>query len=172
MVWERFPNGTRTQTTTLDYADWADQNQSFDAMAAFLMNSVSMIGPDGIAEQVTSQSVSPRFFDVLGVTPIAGRIFQLSDAVAPNSVVLSEGFWRRRFGADPGVVGRSIVIEGRPQTVIGIVPNRFQAGTRRPSATQALSPPVSGRSSTSTWAATRRFDARTSFTWSASSRRA
>ena len=126
MVWERFPNGFRTQTTPLDYVDWADQNQSFDAMAAIVMNSVSMIRPDGTAEQVTSQSVTARFFDVLGVTPIAGRTFQPSDAAAPNTVVLSEGFWRRRFGADSSIVGRSVVIAGRPQTVIGIVPDRFQ----------------------------------------------
>ena len=126
MLWERFPNGSRTQATPLDYNDWAGQNRSFDAMAAIVMNSVSMIGPDGIAEQVTSQGVTARFFDVLGVTPIAGRTFQPSDAVAPNTVVLSEGLWRRRFGADPTVISSSIVIAGRPQTVIGIVPDRFQ----------------------------------------------
>ena len=97
----------------LDFADWADQNQSFDAMAAFLTNSVALIGPDGAAEQVTSQMVSARFFDVLGVTPIAGRTFVLSDTVEPNSVVLSEGFWRRRFGADSTLVGRSITVAGR-----------------------------------------------------------
>ena len=126
MVWERYPNGFLSQVTPLDFADWADQNQSFDAMAAFLANSVAMIGPDGTAEQVTSQMVRPAFFDVLGVTPIAGRTFVASDAVEPNSVVLSEGFWRRRFGADPTLVGRSITIAGRPQTVIGIVPDRFR----------------------------------------------
>ena len=58
--------------TPLDFGDWAEQNQSFDAMAAFLANSVAMIGPDGTAEQVTSQVVTARFFDLLGVTPIAG----------------------------------------------------------------------------------------------------
>ena len=126
MLWERFPNGFRNQVTPLDYADWANQNQSFEAMAAFFLNSVSMIGPDGVAEQVTSQSASTGFFDLLGVTPIAGRTFQPSDAVSPNTVVLSEGFWRRRFGADQGIVGRSILIDGRSQTVIGIVPDRFR----------------------------------------------
>ena len=60
------------------------------------------------------------------MTPIAGRTFVASDAVEPNSVVLSEGFWRRRFGADPTLVGRAITIAGRPQTVIGIVPDRFR----------------------------------------------
>ena len=126
MLWERYPNGFLSQVTPLDYGDWADQNQSFDRMAAFLANSVTMIGPDGTAEQITSQSVTAQFFDVLGVTPIAGRTFLPSDADSPNTIILSEGFWRRRFGADPTLVGRSIVVAGRPQTVIGIVPNRFQ----------------------------------------------
>jgi putative ABC transport system permease protein len=126
MLWERFPNGFLSQVTPLDYNDWADQKQSFDATAAFLANSVAMIGPDGTAEQVTSQMVTARFFDLLGVTPIAGRTFQPSDAESPNTVILSEGFWRRRFGADPTLVGRSITIAGRPQTIIGIVPDRFR----------------------------------------------
>ena len=126
MVWERYPNGFLSQVNPLDFADWVDQNQSFDAMAAFLANSVAMIGPDGTAEQVTSQMVSAPFFDLLGVTPIAGRTFVQSDALAPNSVVLSEGFWRRRFGADPTLIGRSLTVAGRPQTVIGVVPDRFR----------------------------------------------
>src|SRR5678816_161001 len=126
MVWERFPNGFLSQVSPPDFADWADQNQSSEMMAAFLSNSVAVSDPDGNAEQVTAQMVSARFFDLLGVTPIAGRTFVPSDAVSPSVVVLSEGFWRRRFGADPALVGRSITVEGRPQTVIGIVPDRFR----------------------------------------------
>ena len=126
MLWERYPNGVLSQVTPLDFRRLGRSEPSFDAMAAFLSNSVAMIGPDGTAEQVSSQMVGLRFFDVLGVTPIAGRTFVASDAVEPNSVVLSEGFWRRRFGADPSLVGRSITIAGRPQTVIGIVPDRFR----------------------------------------------
>jgi putative ABC transport system permease protein len=126
MIWERFPNGFLSQVTPPDYADWANQNRSFDATAAFLANSVAMIGPDGVAEQVTSQTVTAQFFELLGVTPVAGRTFLPADADSPNTVVLSEGFWRRRFGADPALVGRSITIAGRPQTVIGIVPDRFR----------------------------------------------
>jgi len=126
MVWERYPNGFLSQVSPPDYNDWVEQNQSFDALAAFLSVSVTMIGPDGSAEQVTAQSVTARFFEVLGVPPLAGRTFVPSDAESPSTIVVSEGFWRRRFGADPAMVGRSIVINGRPQTVIGIVPDRFR----------------------------------------------
>jgi len=126
MLWERYPNGYLSQVTPPDYYDWSTQNRTFDAMAGFTGDNATLIGADGLPEQVRSQLVSPRFFEVLGVTPIAGRTFQQADAAAPIVVVLSEAFWRRRFGADPTIVGRSIVVGEQPRTVIGIVPDRFQ----------------------------------------------
>jgi len=125
MLWEP-SNGVRIQTTPLDYKDWAEQNRTFDAMAAFSYpGPVPMTGAGGTMELVSSQSVTARFFEVLGVPTVAGRTFLSSDDGA-NVVVLSEGFWRDRFGADPTVIGRSITLGGRPQTVIGVVPSRFQ----------------------------------------------
>ena len=126
MIWERYPNGYLSPVTPLDFNDWAEQNQTFDAMAAFSDALVTLNDPDSPPEQIVAQAVTPTFFDVLGVTPIAGRTFQPSDAAAPSVVVLSEGLWRRRFGADPAIVGQSIVIGGKPNTVIGIVPSEFQ----------------------------------------------
>ena len=117
--------GAFSPTTPLDYKDWAEQNRTFDATAAFTASGVTMAGADGTTEQVPSQSVTLRFFDVLGVTPVAGRTFLPSDDGA-NVVVLSEGFWRDRFGADPALVGRSMTLGGRPATVVGVVPDRFQ----------------------------------------------
>jgi putative ABC transport system permease protein len=84
-----------------------------------------MTGADGNPEQVTSQAVTSRFFEVLGVAPVAGRTFVPSDE-ATDVIVLSEGFWRERFGADPSVIGRTVTLGSRPQTVIGVVPSRFQ----------------------------------------------
>ena len=126
MIWERYPNGYLSPVTPLDFNDWADQNQTFDAMAAFSGALVTLNAPDSEPEQVSAQAVTEQFFDVLGVTPIAGRTFLPSDAAARDVVVLSEGLWRRRFGADRTLVGRSIVIGGRSNTVIGIVPSEFQ----------------------------------------------
>ena len=126
MIWERYPNGYLSPVTPLDFNDWAEQNRTFDVMAAFSGALVTLNAPDSAPEQITAQAVTARFFDVLGVTPIAGRTFLLSDAVTPNVVVLSEGLWRRRFGGDRTIVGRSIVIGGRANTVIGIVPSEFQ----------------------------------------------
>jgi putative ABC transport system permease protein len=124
MLWERYPNGYLSQVTPADYYDWSTQNRTFDAMASFTADNAALIGADGLPEQVRSYTVSARFFDVLGVTPLAGRTFLPSDQ-PPSVVVLSEGFWRRRFGADPSIVGRSIVVGEQPRTVIGIVPDRF-----------------------------------------------
>jgi putative ABC transport system permease protein len=126
MIWERYPNGYLSPVTPLDFNDWAEQNQTFDVMAAFSGALVTLNAPDSAPEQITAQAVTARFFDVLGVTPIAGRTFLPSDATTQNVVVLSEGLWRRRFGADRTVIGRSIVIGGRANTVIGIVPSEFQ----------------------------------------------
>ena len=125
MLWEP-SNGVLIQTTPLDYKDWAEQNRTFDAMAAFSFpGPLPMAGNGGTMELASAQSVTARFFEVLGVTPVAGRTFLSSDDGA-NVVVLNEGFWRDRFGADPAVIGRSITLGGRPQTVIGVVPSRFQ----------------------------------------------
>jgi putative ABC transport system permease protein len=86
-----------------------------------------MIGADGSPEMVSAQMVTAQFFDVLGVRPIAGRTFALEDETMSRAVVvMSEGFWRRRFAADPTLVGRDITLEAQPVTVIGIMPARFQ----------------------------------------------
>jgi putative ABC transport system permease protein len=124
---ERLRSGFLSGPAPLDFVDWSERNSTFEAMAAILSGGRAMTGADGIAEQVPSQTVSARFFDVLGVKPIAGRTFLPADETpSPNVVVLSEGFWRARFAGDPSVVGREITLDGQPITVIGIVPADFQ----------------------------------------------
>src|SRR4030095_4920893 len=91
LLWDRYPNGNLTMATPLDADDWTEQNTTFDAMAAFSAGLVTVTGPDGTPEQVGLQAVTARFFDVLGVTPIAGRTFVPADS-APDVVVISEGF--------------------------------------------------------------------------------
>jgi hypothetical protein len=125
MLWEP-NNGILIQTTPLDFKDWSEQNRTFDATAAFsYVGPLAMAGAGGSIELVSSQSVTARFFEVLGVTPVAGRTFLPSDD-GTAVVVISEGFWRDRFGADPALIGRPITLGGRAQTVIGVVPSRFQ----------------------------------------------
>ena len=81
----------------------------------------------GRAQGVQGESVSGDYFDVLGVRPYLGRTFSLEDERPPGNqvVVLSYGYWRARFGGDPGVVGRTIGIQTHPFTIIGVTPPGF-----------------------------------------------
>jgi putative ABC transport system permease protein len=124
---EMFQGGPGGAVNPVDFVDWTERTSSFTAIATVTGGAGSIVGDDGVAEQVPAQAVTTRFFDVLGVRPIAGRTFRDADkGPAPDVVVLSEGFWRRRFGADPTLLGRATRLGGRMFTVIGIVPADFQ----------------------------------------------
>jgi putative ABC transport system permease protein len=111
----------------VDFVDWEQRTRSFTAIAAVVRGGGTIVGDDGVAEPIPAQAVTTRFFDVLGVRPIAGRTFREEDeGPAPDVVVLSEGLWRRRFGGDSAVVGRATRFGDRTFTVIGIVPADFQ----------------------------------------------
>jgi putative ABC transport system permease protein len=126
-VWERFNQFSRAVVAPLNFDDWEARNRSFEVMAAFFGFPRRMTARDGTAEQLPGQQVTPRFFDVLGVTPIVGRTFRPSDeALPPNVVVISEDLWRSRFAADPAVVGTVIRLDGQPFTVLGVVPDTSQ----------------------------------------------
>jgi putative ABC transport system permease protein len=111
----------------VDFLDWSERTRSFAAIAAFVGSVGTIEGDDGVAERVPAQAVTKRFFDALGVKPIAGRTFRAEDDLpAPDTVVLSEGLWRRRFGADPTIIGRATRFGNRAFTVIGIMPADFR----------------------------------------------
>ena len=86
-----------------------------------------MTAPDGTVATAGQQLVSARLFDVLGVTPLAGRTFRASDDVPnPAVVVFGERLWRARFGADPSMIGRAVKLNGVPFTLIGVVRDDVQ----------------------------------------------
>lgn len=123
-IWQGRSGGA---VNPVDFVDWSERTRSFTAIAAVVAGGGSLVGDDGIAEEIPAQAVTARFFDVLGVKPIAGRTFRDEDQKPASGVVLlSEGFWRRRFGADPALVGRATRFGGQTVTVIGIVPANFQ----------------------------------------------
>jgi len=120
-------NGNRLPANPLDFEDWEARTRAFTAIAAIIRSTSSITGPDGAAEEIPAQAVTARFFDVLGVRPVAGRTFVEADEGPVNDVVmLSETFWRSRFDADPTLVGRTTRLGGRMVTVIGIVPADFK----------------------------------------------
>ena len=127
MVSEKFRTFLRTGVASLNFRDWRDRNRTFQSMAAGFTYPRRIAAPDGTAEEILSQQVTTEFFDVLGIKPIAGRTFLPTDeALPPNVVVLSEGYWRTRFGGDPALIGRTVRIDGDAFTVLGVVPEEAQ----------------------------------------------
>ncbi len=129
IAFERSETVLRGPVSPLNMLDWNDRSRTFEKLAGYVpgVGSMVMAGANGAAEGVPRQWVSSGVFDVLGLTPIAGRTFLPSDDTQEvNAVVLSEGFWRNRFGADPAVIGTQIRLDGMPFTVVGVVPRQAQ----------------------------------------------
>ena len=128
-IWETTATNPHSYGSPLNMVDWNTRSRTFEKVAGFTpsVGGMVMAGADGNAETVSRQWVTAGIFDVLGVTPIAGRTFSADDDVKrANVVVMSEAFWRSRFNADPGVVGREIRLDGSLWTVVGVVPKDFQ----------------------------------------------
>ncbi|HSC27846.1 MAG TPA: ABC transporter permease [Vicinamibacterales bacterium] len=120
-------DGSHLDGTFGMYRGLSERVSSFDALAVFKPWQPTMTGRER-PERLDGQRVSARYFQVLGVPPIIGRSFQSSDDLlnAANVVVLSDGLWRRRFEADPAIVGRQITLEGSGYDVIGVMPPDFE----------------------------------------------
>ena len=111
-----------------DYDDIREQSTSFEGIGAFLTRNFT-VSTDADADRLLGVSVTPDLFSTLGVEPMVGRTFTPEDAAAPGResvVILSHGLWQRRFGADPSIVGRGVVINERSRTVVGIMPAGFK----------------------------------------------
>ena len=104
------------------YKDLRDRNQTFSNLLARFPTSVSVSG-QGSTELAQAELVSGNYFEMLGVQPALGRVFSASDETAPGAnalVVLSYGYWARRFGSDPGILNKQIVVNGTSLTVVGV----------------------------------------------------
>ena len=128
-IWESTATGGRSYVSPLNMLDWNTRGRSFDKIAGFTpsVGGMVMAGADGNAETVSRQWVTAGIFDVLGVKAIAGRTFSDEDEkTRANVVVISEGLWRTRFNADPGLIGRELRLDGMLFTVVGVAPGHFQ----------------------------------------------
>jgi putative ABC transport system permease protein len=110
-----------------DFVDYRKQSTVFEHLSAFASLDLTVTG-NGQAERIPSAGVSSGFFETLGVRPAMGRTILPDDEQTgwPQIVVLSDGLWRRRFGGDPGVIGKNINIEGKKMTVAGVMPLGFE----------------------------------------------
>src|SRR5262245_2283825 len=105
-----------------------DQNRSFDLVAAFTDRSATITG-DEEPERVKFEFVSASYFPLLGLSPVIGRTFSAEEDRTPGAhpvAVIGNGLWRRRFGADPQVVGKTLTIDGSPYTIIGVLPAEYR----------------------------------------------
>src|SRR5262249_47787520 len=107
--------------------DWRDQSRSFEAMAAFDDGPFTLRDTES-AERIPGEYVSQEYFPLLGIRAALGRTFTPDEDRLPQRdavAVLSDGAWKRRFGRDPGIVGRQIQLNNRTYTVIGVAPAGF-----------------------------------------------
>ena len=125
-VYARTPAFGRASITFPNFLDWHKDSTSFSAFAAFRSEDYNLSGA-GEAERLHGHMISADFFDALGVPPTLGRNFRAEDdqpGAAPV-VLISDGLWKRKFAASPGVLGKSLTLNGKSYTVIGVAPGRL-----------------------------------------------
>ncbi len=110
-----------------EYLDYEKQLTSYEGVGAFTYSNFNLTGGD-MPERIQGAVLTPSVFQVLGVQPIKGRLFNAEEMGEGKNdvVVISEGLWRRRFNSDPQLVGRQLQINGRSVTVVGIMPAQFE----------------------------------------------
>jgi len=114
-------------TSWLNYRDIRDQARELSAVAAY-SEDVGVVETQNESESVSAPRVTPNLFSILGARPLLGRTFTEAEGKtgAADSVILSEGLWRKTFHADPRVIGQVVKVSGTPHTVIGVLPDGFR----------------------------------------------
>ncbi len=133
LVWiaNRDTSGLSGQTTqAFHMVDLRERTQTMSAIAgyfAFYGVGDNLLSGRGEPERLSGVPVSENFFDVLGVRPQLGRVFNAQESAwnGPKAVMLGHGLWQRRFGSDPHIVGTSLTINDEPHTVVGVLPAAF-----------------------------------------------
>lgn len=125
-VWEHPPEYSRMEPSPATWRDWRERAASFESMAASVNESANLVG-SGEPVRLEGAAVTADLLPMLGARPLIGRLFAESDdrAGAPATVILSESMWRTRFGADPGLLGTVVRLDGEPHEVIGVLPDAF-----------------------------------------------
>ena len=138
-IQELNPAGKPIQITSANFLDWRAQNTVFEHLAAIRTAPTNLALADQ-AERVELAQTNTNFFEIFGITPQHGRLFQPQDEQAGHApvVVVSNALWVRRFGSDPALVGKTITLDGSNYTVIGIAPPDFQY----PDKTELWVPPL------------------------------
>src|SRR5262245_35173925 len=126
-LWERRPDGGQRFANFADYRGLVERSRSFDGVAAFKAWQPTMTGP-AEPERLEGQRVSAAYLRVLGIQPAIGRDFTDAEDVfrGASVVILSDKLWRRRFDANPAIVGQPVKLDDELFTVVGVLPTRFE----------------------------------------------
>jgi predicted permease len=128
-VWQthRGDVSDRSEASYPDFLDWRAQSGAFAAIEGYDETNLTVTGDGAEALMLRGARVTPGFLAMLGVTPALGRAFVPEESVAGGApvVLVTHGFWQRRLGADPHVVGRSLTLDRRTFTIIGVLPQDF-----------------------------------------------
>jgi putative ABC transport system permease protein len=138
-IQELNPEGKRIQVTGPNFIDWRAQNTVFEHLAAIKTRNVNLTLSDQ-AERIDMAQTSADFFDVFGASAQHGRLFVPGDEQAGHApvAVLSDALWRRRFGGDANVIGKSITLDGNTYSIVGVA----QPGFQYPDKTEVWLPPL------------------------------
>jgi putative ABC transport system permease protein len=127
MIWGHRTQEPQADLSVAEYWDLTEQSRSFSQVAAYVDGTATLTG-GGVPERLRAGYLTGGALSVLGVTPAVGRGFTAEEDLpnGPRAVLLSDALWRRRFGADPSIVGRVLTLDDAPTTVIGVMPAGFQ----------------------------------------------
>jgi putative ABC transport system permease protein len=122
-LWENVPVHGQWRAAPANFLDWKKQNTVFEDVVAFGGATVTLTG-DGDPEQLSGTSVTPGYFEVVGVQPALGRAFQPDEYTLGQDrvVILGHSLWQRRYGGDKTIINRTVILDGSSCTVVGVMP--------------------------------------------------
>ena len=121
------PDNFNSQITTADFAEMRAQQKSFSEFVGYLNGSTVNLTSNGQPKRLQGGYITHDFFRALGVSPVLGRDFLPEEdrAGVDKAVLISDALWRSDFGANPGVIGQAVRVNGRPGTIVGVMPPKF-----------------------------------------------
>jgi predicted permease len=128
-LWQGTPEYTMNEVSPANYRDWKAMTSSFAGMGAYTRRAANLVGTDE-PRRLEIVLATPELLPLMGVAPQIGRLFTAQDVETGQFVILSHALWQSHFGGDPGVIGRSVRLDGAPHTVIGVMPASFQFPSR------------------------------------------
>jgi len=132
MVWETMPGGARPLVSWPNYLDWRQRQRGFEDIAVYNPFASFLVTGQGNAQEIDGMLVSANYFPLLGIHSALGRLFSPSDDSLGSApvAVLGNGFFHSRFGGDPSVIGRTLLLDNQPYTVVGVLPPDVRASYR------------------------------------------